>query len=318
MTQPTVSVCVATCNHGRYLESCLSSVLAQAGDLSVEVLVGDDESADDTPHIVRRLAAKHPDAITYIRHEPRIGGTENYLYLIGRARGTYIAHLDGDDQWLPGKLAEQVHFLISNADCAAVYTNAFCVSEDGRPLGTFNNPQPESFDLDALLRGGNFLNHSSLLYRASLKHELLGMPPPFLDYRIALRLARHGRIGYLNGALTIYRSASSTSVTTHANEVVRTCYWESICDVPRHLCSPHALAACMAEFMRAILLRSLRERSLAPVTVWWPRILAATPTSRAHLGWLACLSILRAAVYELRGLVSRFLRGDSLRVRYRR
>src|SRR5689334_18333358 len=126
--RPKVSVCVVAFNHGRYIANCLASVVGQQINAELEVLVGDDCSADETRQIIGRYAEEHPGLIHPVFHQSNIGGTQNYQSLIRRASGSYIAHLDGDDYWLPGKLAEQVSFLEKNQNCVAVYTNAIVVS----------------------------------------------------------------------------------------------------------------------------------------------------------------------------------------------
>jgi len=60
ISQPRVSVCVLTCNQRNYIQQCIESVLAQAPDTSLEILVGDDRSDDGTSEIVAALASRYP------------------------------------------------------------------------------------------------------------------------------------------------------------------------------------------------------------------------------------------------------------------
>jgi hypothetical protein len=226
--------------------------------------------------------------------------------------------LDGNDCWLPGKLAAQVRFLETSGNCAAAYTNTFCVRDDGTPAGVFNNAQPPCFNINTLLRLGNFLNHRSVLYRSTLKHELLGMRAPFLGNRILLRLARHGDVGYLNQALTVYRRPSSSSAIANANELVRTSYWEAMLDVPRDLATPRDLGHGIAEFMRSIFFRAIGTRSCALIGTWWPRILAEASVGRARMlawtGW----AILRTGFVESIGMAYRLITDNQMKIHYRR
>lgn len=318
MQGPCVSVCIVTYNHERYIRQCIMSVMAQTQDVPLEILVGDDLSSDGTESIVRELADRFPESIRYFRHTTRKGPAGNYQLLIKEARGQYIAHLDGDDFWLPGKLAAQVEFLKTYADCPSVYTNAFCIHDNGTPDGIFNNTQPMRFNINALLHRGNFLNHSSMLYRATLKHELSEMQAPFLDYRIHLRLARHGDIGYLNQALTVYRVSSSSSIILNANDNVRILYWEALCDVPVGLVNPRDLSQGMAEFMRTIFFRSIRTHSWSLITTWWPRILERTPAGKVGMLAWAAWAIWRTGMSEISALLCRRLTGNPMKIHYRR
>ncbi len=315
---PKISVCIVAYNHGQYIDDCLSSVVGQQVEADIEILVGDDCSTDQTRKIISAYAERYPDLVFPVFHAKNIGGSLNYQYLMSKAAGEYVAHLDGDDYWLPGKLAAQVRFLDANPDCAAVYTNAFCIRDDGTPAGVFNNAQPSRFDINDLLRQGNFLNHSSVLYRSTLRHELLGMQPPFLDYRILLRLARHGDVGYLNQALTAYRRSSSSSAIVNANELVRSLYWETLQDVPRDMVNMQDLGHGIAEFMRAIFFRAIRTRSWTLIETWWPRILAEAPVGRMTMLAWAGWAILRTGFIEGIDMACRFITDNPMKIHYRR
>lgn len=229
--KPKISVCVVTYNQERYIKDCLLSVLTQAYDVALEVLVGDDGSTDGTPQIVRDIAEKHPGLVTLFRHERNLGPSANYQYLIERSTGNYIAHLDGDDYWMPGKLQAQAAFLEKHAECMAVYSNAVLMNEAKDILGAFNRQQPEVFDLDHLFEKGNFLNHSSLLYRQKAREVILDIQPPFIDYRIHLRLAALGKLGFVNQMLVAYRVGAEGSMIATANDAVRHAYNEAISEV---------------------------------------------------------------------------------------
>nr|WP_242445557.1 glycosyltransferase [Chromatium okenii] len=248
--------------------------------------------------MVGDLALRFPDTIRYYRHEIRLGPAGNYQFLIERSKGEYIAHLDGDDYWLPGKLKAQSKRLDDEPDCPAIYSNALCINDEGCLLGLFNNLQPDRFDLMGLLKRGNFLNHSSMLYRACYRGELLSWTPDFIDYRIHLYLSRFGNIGYLNAPFVGYRINSSGSMVVHQNDKVRLFYWIALCDIPPPLVRPEDLSKGMAEFMRSIFFRSVRIRSMHLLKIWWPRILDQAPAGRARLIAQACWSILRTATTE--------------------
>lgn len=99
---PLVSVVVTTYNQAAYIEQTLESVLAQTFD-SYEVIVVDDGSTDDTASRMARFEGR----IEYVRQNNRgVAGSRNTG--IRRARGEFIAFLDGDDLWEPDKLSVQV------------------------------------------------------------------------------------------------------------------------------------------------------------------------------------------------------------------
>ena len=92
------------------------SVLSQSVPGPVEILVGDDSSTDDTFFVIEKVICKYPGNIKYIRREKNMGACLNLKDLVSSANGEFIAHLDGDDYWLPGKLNAQVSFLKKNSE----------------------------------------------------------------------------------------------------------------------------------------------------------------------------------------------------------
>lgn len=87
----------------------------------MEVLVCDDGSADDTPERFHAWERRE-QRVRYVRIEPN-RGTPGAVRNAGVAvaKGDWVAFLDDDDEWLPGKLAKQYGFL-DGADVIA--TNA--------------------------------------------------------------------------------------------------------------------------------------------------------------------------------------------------
>lgn len=133
---PLLSVVIPVYNHARYIEECLRSVAAQEVDFPMEVLVGEDCSTDDTREVLRRLEPELPPNFTILYRERNLGAVGNGEDLYDRARGTYLAELEGDDFYLyPRKLQEQVDFLEAHPDYVACYTNCLVVGADSEPNG---------------------------------------------------------------------------------------------------------------------------------------------------------------------------------------
>lgn len=228
---PVFSVCIATYRQDEYIETCLRSVLAQAHEVSLEILIGDDGDSPLTPEIVQRLSVEFPGCIEYFRHPQNLGASANYQFLIARARGEFIAHLDGDDFWLPGKLLAQLKVLREQPALAACYTNALVVEDDLSLRMVFSAVAQQRYDLAFMLAGGNFLNHSSMVYRSQYKEVLLGFEGPFIDYKMHLHLARKGDLFMLPGAFVAYRWATPQSMVLRTPGKVQQWYWEAMVSV---------------------------------------------------------------------------------------
>ena len=106
----TLSVIIPCFNSAAYILSTIRSALNQTYK-SIEVLVIDDCSTDNTAAIVDALAARTPH-LRLIR-SPENSGTPARPRNLGvqHARGEWVAFLDADDLWHPQKLEMQMVLL---------------------------------------------------------------------------------------------------------------------------------------------------------------------------------------------------------------
>ena len=100
MKTPLLSVVIPTWNRARLVREAIRSALQQRGG-EVEVIVVDDASTDATTELLKR---EFGSRIHLLRLEHRCGpgGARNAGARL--AQGEFIAFLDSDDVWLPGKL----------------------------------------------------------------------------------------------------------------------------------------------------------------------------------------------------------------------
>ena len=109
ITPPEVSIVVIFLDAGAFLAEAIESVLAQSLD-DWELILVDDGSSDESTATALRYASAHSGKIFYLEHERHAnrGMSASRNLGVTRARGRFIAFLDADDRWVPGKLAEQV------------------------------------------------------------------------------------------------------------------------------------------------------------------------------------------------------------------
>jgi len=110
--RPLISVIMIFLNEARFIEEAISSVLVQS-ERDWELLLIDDGSTDGSAEIARSHTEKRPVKVRYLRHpggETRGTGPSRDLGLRS-ARGRYVAFLDADDTYLPGRLARHVEIL---------------------------------------------------------------------------------------------------------------------------------------------------------------------------------------------------------------
>lgn len=130
----SVSVCMITYNHENYIEDAILGVLNQNTEYSIEFIVADDNSTDNTARVIESILATHPNAgiIKYYRHPQNLGMMQNFLFALNTCSGKYIATCEGDDYWVdPQKLQKQITFLENNSDYSLHVTKVNCVDVSG-------------------------------------------------------------------------------------------------------------------------------------------------------------------------------------------
>jgi len=124
MSEICISIFMLTYNQEDYIAQAIEGVLMQKTDFSIQLVIGEDCSTDNTRDIVKDYAQKYPDKIRLILNETNMGLIVNYVKTFAQCTGKYVAICDGDDFWIdPFKLQKQVDFLEEHPDYAIVYTN---------------------------------------------------------------------------------------------------------------------------------------------------------------------------------------------------
>lgn len=97
-----VSVVIPAYNAEAFVEAAVESVLGQEG-ARLDVIIVDDGSTDRTGEVLRRFGAQ-----VRIRSQGNAGSSAARNLGAALARGEYLAFLDADDLWAPGKLKRQL------------------------------------------------------------------------------------------------------------------------------------------------------------------------------------------------------------------
>jgi glycosyltransferase involved in cell wall biosynthesis len=204
--KPKVSVCVVAYNQENYIGQCLQSLVDQKTDFHFEVIVSDDCSTDGTPKIIRDYASSYPRTIKATIQDKNIGGSKNYFFTHSQARGDYVAHLDGDDYALPGKLSMQAQFLDAHSECSMVFHPCKLLYQDGR-LDTPHKPP-----IDNRLNFAeykylypNSARHSSKMYRRVAQATFSPAERQYLDMHMHFYHGTSGLAGSVNEYLGVYR-----------------------------------------------------------------------------------------------------------------
>lgn len=121
-----VSVILPTYNRASLITESIHSVLRQ-GYTDLELIILDDGSDDDTRETILSI---RDSRIKYFPfpHTGYTGRLKNFA--IGQSSGEYIAFIDSDDTWKPGKLDKQLQLLADNPSIGFSITDVTTFRED--------------------------------------------------------------------------------------------------------------------------------------------------------------------------------------------
>lgn len=143
-----VSIVTPAYKAARFVGATIESVIAQ-DYLKWEMLIVDDRSPDDTADIVASYSKADP-RVKLIRQVENGGAAAARNAALDFARGRYVAFLDSDDVWMPGKLSRQLSFM-RDVGAGLSFTSFRRITEDGSRTGRLISV-PSSLDYTALLK----------------------------------------------------------------------------------------------------------------------------------------------------------------------
>ena len=202
MEQPLVSVIMPVYNGEAYICQAVESVFCQ--EVPLELIVVDDGSTDGTAKILEPYL-KRPD-FRYLKNAENLGAAGSRNRGVREARGSYIAFLDADDWWAPGKLKAQLSVL-KKTGRVLCSTGRELMKPDGASAGKYI-PVKKTISYRELLKH-NSINCSSVVVKREaalafpMEHDdshedylawlkilrkygpAAGINQPFLKYRLS-------------------------------------------------------------------------------------------------------------------------------------
>ena len=221
-----VSVYCATYNHEKYIVKALDSILMQKVNFSLEILVGEDCSTDNTRAVLKKYESQHPGRVTvfYRDHNMNKEPIKNARDLKMRCRGKYVIALEGDDYWTDvNKLQIEVDFLEAHPEYIAVAHNCIVVDADSKPTGEqFPECKEEEYTFAHYTTGIMPGQTTTVLTRNYYRDHILDtsfvdlsiMPG---DRRLYFTLLSNGRVYCIQKAMSAYRHITNGGASYSAN-----------------------------------------------------------------------------------------------------
>lgn len=213
---PLVSILIPCYNAAPWLAETLESALNQTWK-SIEIIVVDDGSRDDSLAIAQRFAAPNVLVIS----QPNQGQSVAENRALAAAQGDLIAYLDADDLLAPDKTERQVLCLgdpdseqVVSGEWARFYQNPGVASFTPNPLWADLAPVDwlvTAFEANLMMHGASWLIPRRVIEKAGPWNQKLSLINDF-DYFSRILLASQG-VKFCWGARSYYRSGNATSLS---------------------------------------------------------------------------------------------------------
>src|SRR4030095_6401222 len=204
-----VSVVVPSCNHARFIEAALRSIIKQSLP-PAELIVIDDGSSDESPRIIERVLSDCPFHCELVTRE-NYGLCATLNEGFERTSGDYFAYLGSDDLWLPDFLRTRVDLLESRAESVLAYGHAYFVDEQDRIIdSTADWADYVDGDVrDMLLETTAPMSPTVLYRRAALEQQRWNEESRLEDYDLDLCLSVAGDFAFDARILSAWRRHGS-------------------------------------------------------------------------------------------------------------
>ena len=221
-SQITLSVLITTYNSGKYIKKTLDSVLYQNLRVSYEILVGDDNSTDNTVKIVKTYCCNTNGIVKLFsiskentENEPAIvKASKNRIFIAQHAKGKYVVFLDSDDFLInPDSLQKKIDILedSTNFDCVMCGSNFNFYYEDNDlcvPAISYAIKRTK-FNNKTYWRSGLWIPAEAYVIRNIINFHKLETEyvntKLFDDNLITFSYLKHGNIYFLNSLDVNYR-----------------------------------------------------------------------------------------------------------------
>lgn len=207
-------------NEARFLRQSLDSLVAQT-NVSLEIIISDNASTDETPAICQEYCARYP-FIRYHRFDQNQGASQNFQYVLQQASHDYFIWASGHDLWEPNYLAECAQTLYTNPNAMIAFGTTHWIDADGqsfdRAWGWSDTRGLSNVGRYVTVFWGNMNPIIALIRRAPLQQQLIN---DLVGIDLALLLALSMRGDFVHVPATAWYRREFRKETSYQQKLER-------------------------------------------------------------------------------------------------
>ncbi|MBD2704542.1 glycosyltransferase [Spirosoma sp. BT702] len=229
--RPRTSIALCTYNGSAYLPTQWQSLLDQQLRPD-EIVISDDLSTDDTPDLLRKLAAEAPFSVRILNNTTRLGSNKNFERALSACTGDLIFLCDQDDSWLPEKISTMTQYMDQHPDVQVAFCDAWVTNEhlQGRQqrfweVVRFDKRAQERAKngemMEIILDGNRMMGCATVVRRLFLSTALpvpADIPGYIYDGWLALVAALSNQLQFIDKPLQLYRTHVQQQVGVREQE----------------------------------------------------------------------------------------------------
>ena len=226
MCNKLISVIIPTYGRPQFLDRAIESVINQSYK-NVEIVVVDDnnpgtDARTETEKVMQAFAAD--DRVKYLQHECNKNGSAARNTGWRASKGEYIAFLDDDDEFMPGKLEAQINRLEGLDDSWGACYTAYHVIRGNGTVDFSGENRSGALYMQALMRTLYIMGGSNLFVRRSVVEEINGFDESFQrnqDLEFLVRILEKYKLAFVNeDALCIHMEVRDAKRTFEEVDII--------------------------------------------------------------------------------------------------
>jgi glycosyltransferase involved in cell wall biosynthesis len=208
-SSPRVEICLPVYNGANFIDQAFQSIASQS-TRDFNVLVSDNASSDETPHIIRKWS-KSLD-VRYIRQDSTLDSVDHFNFVLGQVTAEYYMILCHDDYLnRPSAIEVAIQMLDGNPDISAVYCDLTYTNASRRTLLRKRFRPPGTYDAaligaQSVMSARNAFGVPLLIRRSCLgSHRYDRQFKYCADLDLTWRISKGSPIGHISDFCIAYR-----------------------------------------------------------------------------------------------------------------